>query len=264
MRIATWNVNSIRVRLPHVLDWLDQHKPDVLCLQETKVTDEDFPAADFEQAGYAAVFSGQKSYNGVATLSRKPPRDVVRALPGADGTQPPPGTQTPQKRLLAASIDGVRIVNVYVPNGESVGSDKYGYKLAWLKALKAYLKSELEAHPKLAVLGDFNIAPEECDVHDPKRWEGSVLFSDKERAAFQALVAAGLADTFRRFDQPPMSFSWWDYRMGAFRRNRGLRIDHILASRTLASACKSCRIDTAPRGLERPSDHAPVIAEFDL
>lgn len=255
MKIATWNVNSIRVRLPHVLDWLGQHRPDVLCLQETKVTDEDFPAAEFGQAGYAAVFSGQKTYNGVATLSRQPARDVVRALPRADGTQ---------KRLLAASIDGVRIVNVYVPNGEAVGSDKYGYKLAWLKALKAWLKSELEEHARLAVLGDFNIAPEERDVHDPKLWEGSVLFSDKERAAFQALVAAGLADTFRRFDQPPMSFTWWDYRMGAFRRNYGLRIDHILASRALASACQSCRIDTAPRGLERPSDHAPVIAEFDL
>ncbi len=255
MKIATWNVNSIRVRLPHVLDWLGQHKPDVLCLQETKVTDEDFPAADFEQAGYAAVFSGQKSYNGVATLSRKPARDVVRALPRADGTQ---------KRLLAATVNGVRIVNVYVPNGEAVGSDKYGYKLAWLKALKVYLKAELESHPKLAVLGDFNIAPEERDVHDPKLWEGSVLFSDKERAAFQALVSTGLADTFRRFDQSPMSFSWWDYRMGAFHRNRGLRIDHILASRALVSACKSCHIDPAPRGLERPSDHAPVTAEFDL
>ncbi len=255
MKISTWNVNSIRVRLPHILAWLEQHRPDVLCLQETKVTDEDFPAADFEQAGYAAVFSGQKTYNGVAILSRSPAADVVHALPRADGTQ---------KRLLAASIDGVRIINVYVPNGEAVGSDKYGYKLAWLKALKAYLKAELEAHPKLAVLGDFNIAPEERDVHDPKLWEGSVLFSDKERAAFQALVATGLADTFRRFDQPESSFTWWDYRMGAFRRNHGLRIDHILASHTLTSACKACRIDSAPRGLERPSDHAPVIAEFDL
>lgn len=255
MRIATWNVNSIRVRLPHVLDWLGKHQPDVLCLQETKVTDEDFPAADFEQAGYTAVFSGQKSYNGVATLSRKPARDVACSLPKADGTQ---------KRLLAASVNGVRIVNVYVPNGEAVGSDKYGYKLAWLKALKAYLKSELETHPKLAVLGDFNIAPEERDVHDPKRWEGSVLFSDKERAAFQGLVATGLADIFRRFDQPLMSFTWWDYRMSAFQRNHGLRIDHILASRALASACQSCHIDPIPRGLERPSDHAPVIAEFDL
>ncbi len=255
MKIATWNVNSIRVRLPHVLEWLGKHQPDVLCLQETKVMDEDFPTADFEQAGYTAVFSGQKSYNGVATLSRKPARDVVRALPKADGTQ---------KRLLAASVNGVRIVNVYVPNGEAVGSDKFGYKLAWLKTLKAYLKSELETHPKLAVLGDFNIAPEDRDVHDPNRWEGSVLFSDKERAAFQELVATGLADTFRRFDQPESSFTWWDYRMGAFHCNYGLRIDHILASRGLASACKSCRIDSAPRGLERPSDHAPVIAEFDL
>jgi len=255
VKLATWNVNSVRVRLPHVLDWLRQHEPDVLCLQETKVPDEDFPVTEFAQAGYAAAFCGQKSYNGVAILSRKPMCDVVQTLPKADGAQ---------KRLLAATIDGVRIVNVYVPNGEAVGSDKYGYKLAWLKALKAWLKAELDAHPRLAVLGDFNIAPEERDVYDPKLWEGRVLFSDKERAAFQGLITVGLADTFRRFDQSPSSFTWWDYRMGAFRRNHGLRIDHILASRGLAPACQACRIDTAPRGLERPSDHAPVIAQFDL
>ena len=255
MKISTWNVNSIRVRLPHILAWLEQHRPDVLCLQETKVTDEDFPVAEFEQAGYAAVFSGQKTYNGVATLSRSPAADVVRALPKADGTQ---------KRLLAANIDGVRIINVYVPNGEAVGSDKYGYKLAWLKALSVYLRAELKAHPKLVVLGDFNIAPEARDVHDPKLWAGQVLCSDKERAAFRALLAAGLMDVFRRFDQPELSFSWWDYRMGAFRRDRGLRIDHILCSRELASVCRACHIDKTPRALERPSDHAPVVAEFDL
>jgi exodeoxyribonuclease-3 len=253
MKLATWNVNSIRVRLPHVLDWLAAHRPDVLCLQETKILDEDFPATEFERAGYRAVFCGQKSYNGVATLSRLPATDVVRALAKVDGAQ---------KRLLAATVDGVRVVNVYVPNGESVESDKYVYKLAWLQALNAWLTSELQVHPKLAVLGDFNIAPEARDVHDPKRWEGRVLFSDKERAAFQDLLAIGLVDTFRRFDQPPASFTWWDYRMGAFRRDHGLRIDHILASRGLASACKACLIDRGPRALERPSDHAPVMAEF--
>lgn len=253
MKLATWNVNSIRVRLLHVLDWLAVHRPDVMCLQETKILDEDFPVAEFERAGYRAVFCGQKSYNGVATLSRLPATDVVRVLANVDGAQ---------KRLLAATVDGVRVVNVYVPNGESVDSDKYVYKLAWLQAFNAWLKSELQAHPKLAVLGDFNIAPEDRDVHDPNLWQGRVLFSDKERAAFQDLLAIGLEDTFRRFDQPAASFTWWDYRMGAFRRDHGLRIDHILASCGLATACKTCLIDRGPRALERPSDHAPVMAEF--
>ena len=255
MKIATWNVNSIRVRLPHVLDWLAQQQPDVLCLQETKVPDEEFPADAFNQVGYSVAYAGQKTYNGVATLSRLPANEVVRALPEADGVQ---------KRLLAVTIDDVRVVNVYVPNGEAVDSDKYGYKLAWLKALRAFLRAELEAHPKLVLLGDFNIAPEERDVHDPKLWEGHVLFSDKEREAFRALVADGFVDVFRKFDQPAASFSWWDYRMGGFRRDLGLRIDHILASSALASTCRVCHIDKAPRGLERPSDHAPVIAEFEI
>lgn len=255
MKIATWNVNSIRVRLPHVLDWLAQQQPDVLCLQETKVPDEAFPADAFNQVGYSAAYAGQKTYNGVATLSRLPANAIVRELPGADDVQ---------KRLLAATVDSVRVVNVYVPNGEAVDSDKYGYKLAWLKALRIFLKAELEAHPKLVLLGDFNIAPEERDVHDPTLWEGHVLFSDKERAAFRALVADGLVDVFRTFDQPTASFSWWDYRMGGFRRDLGLRIDHILASRALANVCHACHIDKTPRALERPSDHAPVIAEFKL
>ncbi len=253
MKIATWNINSIRVRLPHVLDWLAQQTPDALCLQETKVIDEDFPVDDFRRAGYTAVYAGQKTYNGVAILSRTPATDVMRALPKAEGVQ---------QRLIAATVDGVRIVNVYVPNGEAVDSDKYGYKLSWLKALRVWLKTELEAHPKLALLGDFNIAPEERDVHDPKQWEGHVLFSDQEREAFRALLADGLVDVFRKFDQPAASFSWWDYRMGAFRRDLGLRIDHILTSRALANTCRACHIDKTPRALERPSDHAPVIAEF--
>jgi exodeoxyribonuclease-3 len=255
MKIATWNVNSIRVRLPQVLAWLEQHRPDVLCLQETKVTDGEFPADEFHAAGYSAVCAGQKTYNGVATLSRSPAADVVGALPQADGVQ---------KRLIAAWVDGVRVVNVYVPNGEQVGSDKYAYKLSWLKALRTFLKAELAAHPRLVVLGDFNIAPEARDVHDPALWAGRVLFSDQEREALRGLVATGVVDVFRRFDQPEASFSWWDYRMGAFRRNRGLRIDHILCSRELADVCRACRIDKMPRALERPSDHAPVVAEFDL
>lgn len=255
MKIATWNVNSIRVRLPQVLEWLKQEKPEVLCLQETKITDGEFPAEAFRDAGYQAVYTGQKIYNGVATLSRAPADDVVAMLPGTDGDQ---------KRLLATVVNGVCVINVYVPNGEEVGSEKYSYKLAWLKALEKFIARELKSHPRLALLGDYNIAPEEHDVHDPKRWEGRVLFSDKERAAYQRLIQHGLTDLFRKFDQPEKSFSWWDYRAGAFHRNHGLRIDHILCSAALALECRSCRIDIEPRKHERPSDHAPVIAEFDL
>jgi exodeoxyribonuclease-3 len=253
MKLATWNVNSIRVRLPQVLEWLKKEDPDVLCLQETKITDEEFPAAAFHDAGYHAVYTGQKTYNGVATLSRVPAADVVTSLAGADGTQ---------KRLLAATVNGVRTVNAYIPNGEQVGSDKYAYKLAWLAALDKYLARELKTHSRLALLGDYNIAPEERDVHDPKLWEGRVLFSDKERAAFQRLIQRGLVDVFRQFEQPEKSFSWWDYRAAGFRRNHGLRIDHILCSPALASECRSCSIDVEPRKHERPSDHAPVVARF--
>jgi exodeoxyribonuclease-3 len=253
MKIATWNVNSIRVRLPQVLEWLKKENPDVLCLQETKITDEDFPVAAFHDIGYQAVYAGQKTYNGVATLSRTSAEKIITSLPNADGVQ---------KRLLASTIDGVRVVNVYVPNGEEVGSEKYSYKLSWLAALEKYLAEELKAHPKLALLGDYNIAPEERDVHDPKRWEGHVLFSEQERIAFQGLFRLGLQDVFRKFDQPDKCFSWWDYRAGAFPRNHGLRIDHILCSAVLASECRGCRIDIEPRKHERPSDHAPVVAEF--
>lgn len=255
MKLATWNVNSIRVRLPQVLEWLKKEKPDVLCLQETKITDGEFPVAAFRDIGYQAVYTGQKTYNGVATLSRAPAADVINVLPGADGDQ---------KRLLATVVKGMRVINVYIPNGEEVGSEKYSYKLSWLKALEKFIARELKSHPRLVLLGDYNIAPEERDVHDPKRWEGRVLFSDKEREAFQRLAQNGLTDVFRRFDQPEKSFSWWDYRAGAFHRNHGLRIDHILCSPTLASECRGCRIDIEPRKHERPSDHAPVIAEFGL
>ncbi|MEX2164485.1 MAG: exodeoxyribonuclease III [Sulfuricaulis sp.] len=253
MKIATWNVNSIRVRLPQVLAWLMQEQPDILCLQETKITDEEFPAAAFRDAGYLSIYAGQKTYNGVATICRKPAEEIVASLSGAG---------TAQKRFLAASIDGVRVVNVYVPNGEEVGSEKYNFKLVWLEALENFLKGELRVYSKLVLLGDFNIAPEPRDVHDPQVWEGHVLFSEKERAAFQRLIQGGLVDVFRQFDQPPMSFSWWDYRAGAFRRNNGLRIDHMLSSPALAAKCQACRIDRVPRSHVRPSDHAPVFAEF--
>jgi len=264
MKIATWNVNSIRVRLPQVVEWLGRESPDVLCLQETKVTDGDFPAEAFRGAGYHAVFAGQKTYNGVATLSRTPADAVVASLPGFDDVQPPSGAQVPQKRLLAATIAGVRVVNVYIPNGEEVGSEKYAYKLSWLEALEKLLAAELRSHPKLVVLGDYNIAPEENDVHDPKLWQGRVLFSDKERAAFHRFVQLGLVDVFRKFEQPEKSFSWWDYRMNGFKRNLGLRIDHILCSAALSADCRACQIDTGPRRHERPSDHAPVVARFEL
>lgn len=255
MLLATWNVNSLKVRLPQVLEWLTTHQPHVLCLQETKLEDANFPADAIRAAGYEPLYSGQKTYNGVAVLARTAARDTLTGIPGfADA----------QKRVLAASVGGLRIVCLYVPNGESIESDKYRYKLDWLAAANAWLKKELTAHPRLVVLGDFNIAPEERDVHDPKVWEGQVLFSAPERAAFQKLLALGLKDAFRLFPQPDKSFTWWDYRMGAFRRNMGLRIDHILASESLAAACKACTIDVAPRKAERPSDHAPVVAEFTL
>jgi exodeoxyribonuclease-3 len=255
MKIATWNVNSIRVRLPQLVDWLAARRPDLVCLQETKVPDEQFPAEALRAAGYHAVFSGQKAYNGVAILSRRPLVHVAYGAPGLDGEQ---------KRYLAATVGGVRIVNLYVPNGEAVDSPKYAYKLAWLKDLRRHLVTELKAHPRLAVAGDYNIAPEPRDVHNPKLWEGQVLFSEPERTAFRALVDAGLADAYRQFEQPEKSFSWWDYRMGAFKRNLGLRIDHILVSAALTAKLRSCSIDTEPRRAERPSDHAPVIAEIDV
>ena len=255
MKIATWNVNSLRVRLPQLLDWLAMHSPDVVALQETKVVDESFPQAELQAAGYHAAFSGQKTYNGVAILAREPPTDVVRDIPGFDD---------PQRRVLAATCGGVRVIGLYVPNGQSVESDKYQYKLGWLRALHGWLRSEIAAHPKLVALGDFNIAPEDRDVHDPVAWAGQVLVSDPERAALRALTGPGLEDVFRRFAQPEASFSWWDYRAAGFRRNHGLRIDLVLASQPLAAACSGCIIDRATRALERASDHAPVLATFDI
>jgi exodeoxyribonuclease III len=254
VKIATWNVNSLRVRLPHVLDWLAAEQPDVLALQETKLADDDFPRLEIEAAGYQVVHHGQKTYNGVAILSRGPLADVSFGIAGFED---------PQRRVLAATYGGVRVVDVYVPNGESVGSDKFAYKLDWLERLRRHLVEELERHPRLVLVGDFNIAPEERDVHDPALWDGRVLFSGPERAALRELFGIGLADSFRLFEQPERQYSWWDYRMNAFRRKMGLRIDHILISAPLRSHCVSCRIDIEPRRRERPSDHAPVVAAFE-
>ncbi len=253
MKLATWNVNSLKVRLPHVLDWLAKNPVDVLCLQETKQQDGDFPQAELQAAGYHSVFSGQKTYNGVAILSRAPASDVQTGIPDFVDEQ---------KRVIAATCNDVRVVCVYVPNGQAVDSDKYYYKLAWLNALRNWLKEELTRHPKLVVLGDYNIAPEDRDVHDPVVWQGNVLVSEAERIYFQNLIKLGLRDSFRLFEQAEKSFTWWDYRMMAFRRNHGLRIDHILISEPLVEQCKSCVIDKAPRKLERPSDHVPVVVEL--
>jgi exodeoxyribonuclease-3 len=252
VKLATWNVNSLKVRLPHVLDWLASERPDALCLQELKLEDKNFPQAEIEAAGYHAAFSGQKTYNGVAILSRETPADILFGIPGFDDEQ---------KRVISATVSGVRVVCGYFPNGQAVGSDKFAYKMAWLRALTSWLAAEIQQYPKLALLGDYNIAPEDRDAHAD--WKEEIHVSPAEREAFQAILALGLKDAFRLFDQPEKSFSWWDYRMMAFRRNFGLRIDHILLSPPLVENCSSCRIDKTPRALERPSDHAPVIVELN-
>ncbi|ABM63047.1 exodeoxyribonuclease III [Halorhodospira halophila] len=254
MKIASWNVNSLKVRLPQVKAWAQSATPSVIALQETKVPDDQFPLKALQEAGYRAAFAGQRTYNGVAVLARSAPQDVVTDLPGFADTQ---------RRVLACTVSGVRVINLYVPNGQEVGSEKYGYKLRWLEALHHWVARELEAHEHVVVLGDFNIAPQAADVHDPAEWEGKVLFSQSERDALRGLLNLGLVDTFRLFEQPEGQFSWWDYRVNSFKRNRGLRIDLILASSALARACVASRVDVEPRRWERPSDHAPVVAEFD-
>jgi exodeoxyribonuclease-3 len=255
MKIATWNVNSLNVRLPHVLEWLASASPDILVLQEIKQVTEAFSAGAFAQIGYQGVASGQKTYNGVAVLSRSRANDIVTDFPGFED---------PQRRILAATIGGVRVINLYVPNGSSVGSEKYDYKLGWLSALKGFLEGELRNHEKLVVLGDFNIAPEDRDVYDAEKWGDDILCSPPERQALGELIDLGLSDVYRQFDQPENTFSWWDYRAAGFRRNAGLRIDLILASDALAKACAASYIDREPRTWERPSDHTPVIAEFSI
>lgn len=253
MKIATWNVNSLNVRLPQVLAWLQQEQPDCLALQETKVVDELFPAAALAEVGYQSVYTGQKTYNGVALLTRSPCLDLETQLPGEESGQ---------ARFIAGTLGNLRMINVYVPNGESTTSEKYLFKLNWLTRLEAYLAEALKKFPQLIVLGDFNIAPQPQDVHNPEAWVGHVLFSEPERAHFQNLLNLGLHDSFRLFSQPEKSYSWWDYRMMSFRRNHGLRIDHLLISTPLKPACRQVTIDKAARGVERPSDHAPVILDL--
>lgn len=250
IKLATWNVNSLTVRLPHVLDWLNAERPDVLCLQETKQEDSKFPYAALQEAGFNAVHNGQKTYNGVAIISPHPITDVQFDIPGFADVQ---------KRIVAANVLGIRVISAYVVNGQAIDSEKYQYKLQWLQALEQWLTAELKQHARLAVLGDYNIAPDDRDCHDPAAWEGQVLVSAPERAAFQRLLDLGLHDSFRLFHQDGGQFSWWDYRMAAFRRNMGMRIDHVLVSDALKADCRACIIDKAPRKLERPSDHTPVM-----
>jgi exodeoxyribonuclease-3 len=253
VRLASWNVNSLRVRLPHLLDWLREARPDVACLQETKTEDASFPAAELRDAGYQSVYCGQRAYNGVAIVARAPLADVQHGIPRfADDP----------KRCIAATVEGMRVVCLYAPNGEAPGTEKYAYKLRWYAELARWMGELLPRTPELAVLGDMNVAPEDRDVHDPKRWAGKIHVSEPERAALRKLIDTGLVDAFRLFPQPEKSFSWWDYRLRAFERGWGLRIDLALLAPALAQRCSGCTIDRDPRQRERPSDHAPVIVEL--
>ena len=254
MKIASWNVNSLNVRLPHVLAWSEAARPDVLALQETKLTDDRFPAEELLAIGYHSIFSGQKTYNGVAVLSREPASDPVTDIPGLDD---------PQRRILAVTVGDIRIVNLYVVNGSEVGSEKFEYKIHWLQRVTEWLAAEIKQHENLVVLGDFNIAPDDRDVYDPSGWREKILCSTPEREALGKILNLGLTDTFRMFGQEEGVWSWWDYRMNMFRRKLGLRIDLVLASAPMAKRCTASYIDIEPRRQERPSDHAPAIAEFD-
>jgi exodeoxyribonuclease-3 len=253
MRLATWNVNSLAVRLPQLLDWLAANPVDAIVLQETKLTDDKFPQAEIEAAGYAVQRFGQKTYNGVALLTRGEAVDVQKNIPGFEDEQ---------ARIIAGTYSSLRVIGAYIPNGQSVDSDKFGYKMRWLQALRAWVGSELKQHPQLVLMGDYNIAPEDRDVYDPVAWAGQVLCTPEERAHFQGLIGLGLVDAFRLFEQPPKPWSWWDYRNLAFRKNQGLRIDHILVSEALRGRVVGCLIDKLPRKNERPSDHAPVVVEL--
>jgi len=253
MKVASWNVNSLNVRMPHLSTWLAAAAPDIVALQETKLEDAKFPREALTTLGYHSVFSGQKTYNGVALLTREPVRDVVTDIPGLDD---------PQRRILIGSVGDLRVVNLYVVNGQAVGSEKYAYKLHWLARVRDYLAAELQHFPQMIVMGDFNIAPQDRDVHDPAAWHEQILCSTAERAALAQLQALGLHDSFRLFEAEAGHYSWWDYRQGAFRRNLGLRIDLILVSEALRARCSGASIERAPRTWERASDHTPVLVEL--
>jgi exodeoxyribonuclease-3 len=255
MKLATWNVNSLTVRLPQVLDWLSTHPIDVLALQELKMTDDKFPVEAFAQAGYQAQWFGQKTYNGVALLSKTPATDVIKNIPGFDDEM---------SRVITGTVNGIRVIGAYFPNGQEPGSEKFEYKMEWLHGLRTWIKTELAAHPRLVLVGDYNITFDDLDVWDPAGMRDQIHCTDEERYHLNALIAMGLHDSHRLFEQPPKSYSWWDYRDAGFRRNRGLRIDHILVSNALKSLITACVIDKTPRKLERPSDHAPVVATLNL
>jgi exodeoxyribonuclease III len=256
MKLATWNVNSVLARLPVVTRWLEEARPDVLCLQETKCVDDKFPADAFAELGYQSETFGQRTYNGVAILSRVGCQDALRGFPGDD--------ESAHARLLAATVEGVRVVNIYIPNGAFVGSDKYRFKLEWMRRLRDFFDTLYERSEPVLLCGDFNVAPEERDVHDPQLWQGRILFSKRERTALDHIRGWGFDDAFRLHTEEGGHFSWWDYRAGSFRRNAGLRIDHIWVSESLAARCTASWIDKEPRGWERPSDHTPVIGVFDF
>ena len=255
MKIATWNVNSMNVREPHVIEWLQNHEPDVLVLQEIKQVTEKFPKDALQEIGYHSIASGQKTYNGVAVISKAPATDPVTDFPDLED---------PQRRVLASTVGDVRVVDLYIPNGSEVGSEKYEYKLNWLRSLRNFLEAEMQQHGNVVVLGDFNIAPADEDVHDPEKWGEAILCSPLERQALRELIDLGLTDVFRKFDHPEKTFSWWDYRAAGFRRNAGLRIDLILTSDAMTEHCTASYVDREPRAWERPSDHAPVVAEFQF
>jgi exodeoxyribonuclease-3 len=254
MRLATWNVNSLSVRLPQLLAWLAANPVDAIVLQETKLTDDKFPHAEIEGAGYRSQCFGQRTYNGVALLSRREAVAVTKNVPGFDDDQ---------ARVIAGTLGELRVIGAYVPNGQEPGSEKFAYKMRWMEALERWVKAQLVEHPRLVLMGDFNVAPEDRDVYDPVAWAGQIHCTPEERARFFALVGLGLHDAFRLFEQPPKSWSWWDYRKLAFRKNQGLRIDHILVSDALRPRVRSCAIDKGPRKAERPSDHAPVVVEIE-
>jgi exodeoxyribonuclease III len=256
MKLATWNVNSVVVRLPLVLKWLDVVGPDILCLQETKCIDDKFPVAAFAEAGYRSALFGQRTYNGVAILSRMESTHIQRGFTEKDAG-------ADHARLLALTIDDLRVINVYIPNGASVGSDKFSFKLKWMEHLRGFLDTHYSAGEKVVLCGDFNVAPEDIDIHNPKLWQGKIMCSDEERGALNRIKDWGFEDVFRKHVSEGGHFSWWDYRAGSFRRNIGLRIDHIWTTTSLAKNCKRVWIDKEPRGWERPSDHAPVVAEFE-
>lgn len=255
MILATWNINSIRMRLPRLLDWLQRRQPDIVCLQETKVVDPDFPAEPIRALGYHCLVSGQKTYNGVAILSRSPAEDPLNVLPGDPSDE--------ERRFLAGTFGGVRVIDIYAPNGGEVGSPKYDFKLRWYDRLRAYLESSMRPGLQLALCGDFNVAPEDRDVWDPEKWRGQILFSEPEKAALARVAGCGLTDALRLHHPEGGLYTWWDYRAGAFHRGWGLRIDHILLSASLAEKCVAVEIDRDERKGEKPSDHAPVLAKFE-